>query len=146
MKVLLHNNESFLWPSKVLVNVSIETGVGAVQVVISPENTVVDLIKAELASYEKEKRRSLLKNNYPKCYYLHYSSFALQSASLKADEKLMNLGSRNFFLCLKPTSSSCSRKRIWQLIMHFLGWCSFLSCLDCIHEHYIKYFSAHINR
>ncbi|WVZ17723.1 hypothetical protein V8G54_010705 [Vigna mungo] len=53
--------------------------VRVVEVVISPENTVADLIKAALASYMKEKRRSLLKNNYPKCYYLHYSSFALQS-------------------------------------------------------------------
>ncbi|XP_014508113.1 uncharacterized protein LOC106767687 [Vigna radiata var. radiata] len=109
LKVPLHNSESFLRPSKVLVNVSIEKGVGAVQVVISPEDTVADLIKAALASYKKEKRRPLLKKNDPKCYDLHYSSFALQS--LKADEKLMNLGSRNFFLCLKPTSSSCSEKK-----------------------------------
>ncbi|WVZ24578.1 hypothetical protein V8G54_003122 [Vigna mungo] len=79
LKVPLHNSESFLRPSKVLVNVSIETGVGAVQVVISPEDTVADLIKAALASYKKEKRRPLLKNNDPKCYDLHYSSFALQS-------------------------------------------------------------------
>jgi len=79
LKVPVDNSESFLRPSKALVNVSIEKCVGAVQVVISLEDTVADLIKAALASYEKEKRRPFLKNNDPKCYDLHYSSFALQS-------------------------------------------------------------------
>ncbi|ESW27594.1 hypothetical protein PHAVU_003G215600 [Phaseolus vulgaris] len=102
------SSESFSRPSKVLVNVSMEKCVGAVQVVISLEDTVADLIKAALASYKKEKRRPFLKNNNSKCYDLHYSSFALQS--LKVDEKLMNLGSRNFFLCSRPMSSSYSEK------------------------------------
>ncbi|KAK7346659.1 hypothetical protein VNO80_21182 [Phaseolus coccineus] len=108
LKIPVNSSECFPRPSKVLVNVSMEKCVGAVQVVISLEDTVADLIKAALASYKKEKRRPFLKNNDSKCYDLHYSSFALQS--LKVDEKLMNLGSRNFFLCSKPMSSSYSEK------------------------------------
>ncbi|CAJ1943486.1 unnamed protein product [Sphenostylis stenocarpa] len=108
LKAPLENSERGLRASKVLVNVSIEKCVGAVQVVMSPEGTVADLIKAALAIYEKEKRRPFLENNDPKCYDLHYSSFALES--LKVDEKIMKLGSRNFFLCSKPPTSSCPEK------------------------------------
>ncbi|XP_054822845.1 uncharacterized protein LOC129321188 [Prosopis cineraria] len=95
--------------TKVLMNVTIENSLGPVQVLISPDDTVADLIKAALAIYHREKRRPFLKLQDPKHYALHYSPFWLQS--LKADVKLKNLGSRNFFLCSKPsTLSSCSEE------------------------------------
>ncbi|GAV70358.1 hypothetical protein CFOL_v3_13856 [Cephalotus follicularis] len=89
--------------TKLLVNVNIERSVGSVQVLISPDNTVKDLVKAALAIYVKEKRRPLLKETDPVCFCLHYSQFSLQS--LKPEEKLTNLGSRNFFMCSRPSSS-----------------------------------------
>ncbi|KAK7330697.1 hypothetical protein VNO77_24895 [Canavalia gladiata] len=108
LKLPLHNGESLLRPSKLLVNVTVENSLGAIQVLMLPENTVADLIKTALVFYERDKRRPFLKNTDPKCYDLHYSSFTLQS--LKGDDKLMKLGSRNFFLCLKPATSSCFEK------------------------------------
>ncbi|XVF51629.1 hypothetical protein PTKIN_Ptkin04bG0199800 [Pterospermum kingtungense] len=90
--------------TKLLLKVNIESSLGPVHVVMSSENTVNDLIKVAVEIYVKEKRRPLLKETDPKLFQLHYSQFSLES--LKAEEKLINLGSRNFFLCLKPSSSS----------------------------------------
>ncbi|XP_028762742.1 uncharacterized protein LOC114721096 [Neltuma alba] len=102
-------NTDSLRLTKVLVNVTIENSLGPVQVLISPDDTVSDLIKAALAIYNQEKRRPFLNLKDPKHYALHYSPFWLES--LNANEKLKNLGSRNFFLCSKPsTASSCSEQ------------------------------------
>ncbi|CAK7355756.1 unnamed protein product [Dovyalis caffra] len=82
---------------------------GPVHVIMSAENTVKDLVKVAMEIYVKDKRRPLLKQNDPDFFELHYSQFSLES--LKPDEKLINLGSRNFFLCSKPTNAvnwSCS--------------------------------------
>ncbi|KAK6935260.1 hypothetical protein RJ641_035415 [Dillenia turbinata] len=92
-----------LRPTKLLLNVTIDRSVGPMQVIMSPENTVADFIKAALEAYAKEKRRPLLIETDPKHYALHYSQYSLES--LKADEKLINLGSRNFYLHLKPKDS-----------------------------------------
>ncbi|XVF13278.1 hypothetical protein REPUB_Repub08aG0194900 [Reevesia pubescens] len=92
--------------TKLLLNVNIGSSLGPVHVVISSENTVNDLIKAAIEIYVKQKRRPLLEETDPTFYQLHYSQFSLES--LKPGEKLINLGSRNFFLCLKPSSSSVS--------------------------------------
>ncbi|XP_057443733.1 uncharacterized protein LOC130735877 [Lotus japonicus] len=92
------SNDS-LQPTKVLVNVTVENSLGAIQVLMSPENTAADLIKAALEVYDREKRRPLLKESDPNRYDLHYSPYTLQG--LKQCEKLKNLGSRNFFLCSK---------------------------------------------
>ncbi|KAI5655622.1 hypothetical protein M9H77_32809 [Catharanthus roseus] len=83
-------------PKKLLMNVNVEKGLGPVHVLLSPENTVGDLIKAVVDVYVKEKRRPLLPFTDPNSFHLHYSQFSLQG--LKAEEKLKNLGSRNFFL------------------------------------------------
>ncbi|KAK3041028.1 hypothetical protein RJ639_026825 [Escallonia herrerae] len=94
---------------KVLHKVDVQRSFGPVQVVISPECTVGDLIKAVIELYVKEKRRPLLAETDSLCFELHYSQFSLQS--LKAEEKLLNLGSRNFFLCPKHSNAanaSCS--------------------------------------
>ncbi|XP_062074133.1 uncharacterized protein At4g22758-like [Humulus lupulus] len=105
--------------TKLLLNVTIERSLGPVQVVISSESTVGDLVKAAVELYVGEKRRPLLPETDPHRFELHYSQFSLES--LKEREKLINLGSRNFFLCSKPKpkpkavtssvkSSSCSEE------------------------------------
>ncbi|MCE5167127.1 hypothetical protein HAX54_038778 [Datura stramonium] len=86
--------------TKLLVKVNMQNSLGPVHVVMSPENTVRELIKAAIEIYAKEKRRPLLPSSDSRCYELHYSQFSLQS--LKPEEKLLNLESRSFFLCLKP--------------------------------------------
>ncbi|KAK2989163.1 hypothetical protein RJ640_027237 [Escallonia rubra] len=94
---------------KVLHKVDVHRSFGPVQVVISPECTVGDLMKAVLELYVKEKRRPLLAETDTLCFELHYSQFSLQS--LKAEEQLLNLGSRNFFLRPKhrnAANASCS--------------------------------------
>ncbi|XP_061357826.1 uncharacterized protein LOC133302104 [Gastrolobium bilobum] len=96
--------DSLHQPPKLLLNVNIENSLGAIQVLMQPEDTVADLVKAALGIYDKEKRRPLLKHTDPKCYDLHYSPYSLQS--LKSNEKLKNLVSRNFFLRSKPPTSS----------------------------------------
>ncbi|CAL0314289.1 unnamed protein product [Lupinus luteus] len=89
---------------KLLFNVTIHNRVGTIQVLMLPEDNVGALIKAALVIYDREKRRPLLRDTDPNCYHLHYSPYNLQS--LKPNEKLKNLGSRNFFLCSKPRISS----------------------------------------
>ncbi|KAJ8543548.1 hypothetical protein K7X08_006071 [Anisodus acutangulus] len=86
--------------TKLLINVNIQNSLGPLHVVMSPEKTVEDLIKAAIEIYVKEKRRPLLPISNSCCYELHYSQFSLES--LKAEEKLLNLESRSFFLCPKP--------------------------------------------
>ncbi|KAF5734442.1 hypothetical protein HS088_TW16G00891 [Tripterygium wilfordii] len=94
--------------TKLLLNVNIERTFGPVQVVMTMEDTVRDLIRAAVEICVKEKRRPLLKETDPDLFQLHYSQFSL--TSLKADDNLRSLRSRNFFLCMKPsTASSCSK-------------------------------------
>lgn len=85
--------------TKLLLNVTIQRTLGAVQVLMSPEATVEDLIAAALRQYLKEGRRSVLPSTEAAGYDLHYSQFSLES--LNREEKLLALGSRNFFLCPK---------------------------------------------
>ncbi|MED6167655.1 hypothetical protein PIB30_004876 [Stylosanthes scabra] len=87
-------------PTKMLLKVTIDNCLGPIQVLMSPEDTVTDLIKAILSIYVYEKRRPPLKDTHPDSYDLHYSPFTLQS--LKPNDNLKNLGSRNFFLCSRP--------------------------------------------
>ncbi|XP_057976979.1 uncharacterized protein At4g22758-like [Malania oleifera] len=90
--------------TKLLLKVTVQRSSGPVQVVISLENTVGDLIRAVLKMYAKEKRRPLLTETDPRRFELHYSQFSLES--LKVGEKLTNLGSRDFFLCQKPPAAN----------------------------------------
>uniref|UniRef100_A0A7C8YYV7 DUF7054 domain-containing protein n=1 Tax=Opuntia streptacantha TaxID=393608 RepID=A0A7C8YYV7_OPUST len=90
---------------KLLVKVTVERSVGPVQVVMSAEDTVADLINAVVELYKREKRRPLMSEiGDPTCFELHYSPFNLEC--LKMEEKLVNLESRNFFLCRKPNAKS----------------------------------------
>lgn len=65
--------------TKLLLNVNIQRSFGPLQVVMSPENTVKELIKAAVETYTKEKRRPLLAETDFRCFELHYSQFSLES-------------------------------------------------------------------
>lgn len=101
--------------TKLLLNVTIQGSLGAIQVIMSSDNTVGDLIAAAVKQYVKEGRRPILASSDPSRFDLHYSQFSLES--LDREEKLMSLGSRNFFLCTKRTvtdggasTASCSKE------------------------------------
>ncbi|XP_050215206.1 uncharacterized protein At4g22758 [Mercurialis annua] len=95
--------------TKLLLNVTVQGSVGAVQVLMSPESTVGELITATMKQYMKEGRRPIISADASE-FDLHYSQFSLES--LDREEKLMALGSRNFFLCATKTAvydgASCS--------------------------------------
>ncbi|KAH7680578.1 hypothetical protein IHE45_05G001200 [Dioscorea alata] len=106
-------------PAKVLLNVTCQGSLATLLVMSSTEWTVADLVVHVLHLYVKEGRRPQLSTTDPSAFGLHYSQFSLDS--LNPNEKLIELGSRNFFLCPKPaaprspstitdTSSSCSNE------------------------------------
>ncbi|XP_047323437.1 uncharacterized protein LOC124927127 [Impatiens glandulifera] len=90
--------------TKLLLHVTIQGSLGPVQVLIPPESTVGDLIAATVRQYVKEGRRPFLTSLDASAFDLHYSQFSLES--LDRDEKLIALGSRNFFLCMKRSAAS----------------------------------------
>ncbi|XP_064977667.1 uncharacterized protein At4g22758-like [Musa acuminata AAA Group] len=92
------------FPAKVLVNVSVQRSLGPVQVMASAEWSVGDLVAATVRLYVKEGRRPPIPTAEPSAFGLHYSQFSLEG--LDPEEKLMGLGSRNFFLCLNPVPVS----------------------------------------
>ncbi|KAF3790244.1 Uncharacterized protein EJ110_NYTH16811, partial [Nymphaea thermarum] len=99
--------------TKLLVHVTVQRSITPVNVIISPESTVGDLIKATLEVYAREGRRPLLSTTDPSAYELHFSQFILES--LNPEERIMSLGSRNFFLCPKQgapnnKNSSCANE------------------------------------
>ncbi|KAL9675494.1 hypothetical protein QQ045_003696 [Rhodiola kirilowii] len=102
--------------TKLLLNVTVQGSVGALQVVTTSDSTVGDLIGLALRQYVKEGRRPILPTIEPARFDLHYSQFSLDS--LDRAEKLINLGSRNFFLCRKmvedeitsSASAACSEQ------------------------------------
>ncbi|KAJ8568442.1 hypothetical protein K7X08_027975 [Anisodus acutangulus] len=123
--------------TKLLLNIAIQRSIGPVQVLISLDSTVQDLIAAALRQYSKEGRRPVLTSGNPADYELHYSQFSLES--LNREEKLIGLGSRNFFLCPKrsnsdgavtTSSSSCAKQAekvtatkislLWLKFMNFM--------------------------
>ncbi|KAI3450670.1 hypothetical protein Pfo_007335 [Paulownia fortunei] len=85
--------------TKLLLNVTIQRCLGAVKVLMPLEATVEDLIAAALRQYAKEARLAVLPSSDASGFDLHYSQFSLESLDRK--EKLVALGSRNFFLCPK---------------------------------------------
>ncbi|EPS60006.1 hypothetical protein M569_14799, partial [Genlisea aurea] len=83
--------------TKLLFNVTIQRSLTAVRLVIPQESTVEELIAAALRQYQKESRLPALPSIDSSSFSLHYSQFSLES--LDREEKVMNLGSRNFFMC-----------------------------------------------
>ncbi|KAJ0964160.1 hypothetical protein J5N97_029282 [Dioscorea zingiberensis] len=95
---------------KLLLNVTVQQSPGPVQVMMSPESTVADFVRAAVEAYVREGRRPLLATSDPKAFELHYSQYSLES--LNPTEKLMNLGSRNFFLCSKATKNPTNKMTV----------------------------------
>ncbi|RWR82379.1 hypothetical protein CKAN_01109500 [Cinnamomum micranthum f. kanehirae] len=97
--------------TRLLLNVTVQRSLGPVQVLLPPDATVGDLVRETVRSYGREGRRPLLPTADPAGFDLHYSQFSLES--LDSKEKLIGLGSRNFFLCPKPLGcvmDSCSNQ------------------------------------
>ncbi|PKU78257.1 hypothetical protein MA16_Dca025554 [Dendrobium catenatum] len=61
------------------MNVTLERSLGPIHVVMSPENTVMDLVRTAVEVYVKEGRRPLLQCADPKGFELHYSQYSLES-------------------------------------------------------------------
>ncbi|KAH9328240.1 hypothetical protein KI387_000348, partial [Taxus chinensis] len=87
--------------AKLLVNVTVLQSIGALRVLMPTDGTVVDVITATLALYAKEGRRPILSTD-PLSFGLHYSQFTIDC--LNPNDKMKDLGSRNFFLCPKKQS------------------------------------------
>ncbi|CAH8263940.1 unnamed protein product [Arabidopsis lyrata] len=121
--------------TKLLLNVTVQGSLGAVQIIISPESTVSDLIDAAIRQYVKEARRPFLPESEPSRFDLHYSQFSLES--IGREEKLISLGSRNFFLCGRKetggfigggsSSESCSKEaeKVAKTGFHWLKFMGF---------------------
>ncbi|CAN6234904.1 unnamed protein product [Urochloa humidicola] len=90
-------------PSKVLVSVAVQRSMWPLHVMAPAEWTVADLVAAAVALYVREGRRPLLPSADPAAFGLHYSQFSLESLDPK--EKVMELGSRSFFLCPKSSAA-----------------------------------------
>ncbi|KAJ1279354.1 hypothetical protein BS78_04G149200 [Paspalum vaginatum] len=93
-------------PSKVLVTVAVHRSMWPLHVMARAEWRVADLVAAAVGLYVREGRRPLLPSADPSAFGLHYSQFSLQS--LDPEEKLMDLGSRSFFLCPKAAAAVAS--------------------------------------
>ncbi|XP_057781916.1 uncharacterized protein LOC131000153 [Salvia miltiorrhiza] len=122
--------------TKLLVNVTIQRSPGPVHVLMPPEATVQDLITAALRQYLKEARRPVLPATAASAFDLHYSQFSLES--LDREVKIVELGSRNFFLCPRKTaaesggaavSSSCSKEAEEGTNKKGLPWLKFMDFL-----------------
>ncbi|KAL7084863.1 hypothetical protein ACP275_14G248300 [Erythranthe tilingii] len=92
--------------TKLLLHVTVQRSPGAVHVLLPPEATVDDLIAAAIRQYVKEARRPVIPADGASGFDLHYSQFSLES--LDREEKLMELGSRNFFLCPKEAAAAAA--------------------------------------
>lgn len=66
-------------PPKMLLKVAVPRSLSPVQVLMTPESTVGDLIEAALRQYVKESRRPILPAKTASDFDLHYSQFSLES-------------------------------------------------------------------
>lgn len=89
-------------PPKLLLKVTVLGSLGPVQILMKPESTVGDLVETAVRQYINEARRPILPSRFGSDFELHFSQFSLES--LNREEKLVKLGSRNFFLCPKNTA------------------------------------------
>ncbi|MED6201732.1 hypothetical protein PIB30_098030 [Stylosanthes scabra] len=90
-------------PPKLLLKVTLLGSLAPVQLLMRPESNVGDLISAAVRQFVKEGRRPILPTDEPSGFDLHYSQFSLES--LNREGKLIELGSRSFFLCPKKASN-----------------------------------------
>ncbi|KAL6606585.1 hypothetical protein ACP70R_042238 [Stipagrostis hirtigluma subsp. patula] len=90
--------------TRLLVNVTVERSLWPVHVVLPADATVADLVRAAVAAYAREGRRPPLPARGAGALELHFSKYSLES--LTPEEKVMDLGSRNFFLCARRSAAA----------------------------------------
>uniref|UniRef100_A0A0D9WLI6 DUF7054 domain-containing protein n=1 Tax=Leersia perrieri TaxID=77586 RepID=A0A0D9WLI6_9ORYZ len=95
--------------TRLLLNVTVEQSLWPVHVVLAANSTVADLVRAAVAAYVREGRRPPLPaaaagDDAAAGFELHFSKYSLES--LRPEEKLVDLGSRNFFLCARRTPAA----------------------------------------
>ncbi|XP_037419251.1 uncharacterized protein LOC119284061 [Triticum dicoccoides] len=88
--------------SRLLVNVTVERSLWPVHVVLGADAKVADLARATVDAYAAEGRRPPLPAedgaiDKAARFLLHLSKYALDA--LDPEAKVVDLGSRNFFLC-----------------------------------------------
>ncbi|KAL5212152.1 hypothetical protein ABZP36_022999 [Zizania latifolia] len=92
--------------TRLLLNVTVEQSLWPVHVVLGVDCTVADLVRTAVAAYVREGRRPPLPavaGDPASGFELHLSKYSLES--LRPEEKLVDLGSRNFFLCVRRSAS-----------------------------------------
>ncbi|TKW19505.1 hypothetical protein SEVIR_4G024500v4 [Setaria viridis] len=99
--------------TRLLVNVTVDRSLWPVHLVLSADATVADLVRAAVAAYVREGRRPPI-HQHPggaaeggdaaDGFELHFSKYSLES--LRPEEKVLDLGSRNFFLCARRSAAS----------------------------------------
>ncbi|KAE8774291.1 hypothetical protein D1007_53313 [Hordeum vulgare] len=88
--------------ARLLVNVTVERSLWPVHVLLGADATVADLARVAVATYAAEGRRPPLpaddgSTDAAARFELHLSKYVLDA--LDPEEKVLDLGSRNFFLC-----------------------------------------------
>lgn len=85
--------------TRLLVNVTVDRSLWPVHLVLGADATVADLVRAAVAAYAREGRRPPLAGAAADGFELHLDKYSLQS--LRLEDKVLDLGSRNFFLCAR---------------------------------------------
>ncbi|CAN6191535.1 unnamed protein product [Urochloa humidicola] len=95
--------------TRLLVNVTVDRSLWPVHLVLAADATVADLVRAAVAAYVREGHRPPLQHrgsggNAADGFELHFSKYSLES--LRPEEKVVDLGSRNFFLCARRSAAA----------------------------------------
>nr|CAB3466891.1 unnamed protein product [Digitaria exilis] len=90
--------------TRLLVNVTVDGSLWPLHLVLPADATVADLVRAAVAAYVREGRRPPLHQHGGDGFELHFSKYSLES--LKPEEKVLDLGSRNFFLCARRSAAA----------------------------------------
>nr|CAB3469441.1 unnamed protein product [Digitaria exilis] len=90
--------------TRLLVNVTVDGSLWPLHLVLPADATVADLVRAAVAAYIREGRRPPLHQHGGDEFELHFSKYSLES--LKPEEKVLDLGSRNFFLCARRSAAA----------------------------------------
>ncbi|WVZ82722.1 hypothetical protein U9M48_029953 [Paspalum notatum var. saurae] len=98
--------------TRLLVNVTVDRSLWPLHLVLRADATVADLVRAAVAAYVREGRRPPLQlqqqptdtDDAADGFELHFSKYSLES--LRPEEKVVDLGSRNFFLCARRPAAA----------------------------------------
>ncbi|PAN25942.1 hypothetical protein PAHAL_4G336100 [Panicum hallii] len=97
--------------TRLLVNVTVDRSLWPVHLVLGADATVADLVRAAVAAYAREGHRPPLQpggaaggGDPADGFELHFSKYSLES--LSPEEKVVDLGSRNFFLCARRSPAA----------------------------------------